>query len=237
MKATLALLTVGALLTACSGTPDRQGLGRDETLLQVSAMGRADTRPDEARFTAGVTSIAASAAAATAANNAAMEKVVRGVEALGVRPHDVQTRTISLSKIEYGRDRGRYQANNLVEVRMRDVDRVSAAIAAATGAGANIVSGPDLRVSNQEAANNSAYANAYKAARARAEAYAKAAGLEVRRVRAIREAGTEGGERPPYAAPEMAMDAVAQSVAPPPAMRAGLNTSQVRVQVDFVLTE
>jgi uncharacterized protein YggE len=225
------------MLAACSSPPpDPRGVDRKETLLQVSATGRADSRPDEARFTAGVATTAASAAEATAANNVQMEKVVRGVEALGVKPDHVQTKTISLAKIEYGKDRGRYRANNMVEVRVRDVDKVGEAIAAATEAGANVLSGPDLRVSDQETANRSAYANAYKAARARADAYAAAAGMKVRRVLAIREAG-EGGGPMPYFNDMPAMEQAAQVAAPPPVSRVGLNTSMVRVRVDFALAE
>jgi uncharacterized protein YggE len=96
-----------------------------------------------------------------------------------------------------------------------------------------VLSGPDLRVSDPENANRSAYARAYKAARARADAYAQAAGLKVRRVLAIKESG-EGGMPPPYAGDMMAE---AAQVAPPPIVRPGVNTSHVRIQVDFALAE
>ena len=66
---------------------------------------------------------------------------------------------------------------------------VGEAIAAATEAGANLLSGPDLRVSDREKASRSAYAAAYRAARARAEAYAGAAGLKIDRVLAIHDGG------------------------------------------------
>ena len=125
----------------------------------------------------------------------------------------------------------------MVEVRVRNVDRVGQAIAATTDAGANVVSGPDLRISDPNAANRSAYANAYRAARQRAEAYAEAAGLKVVRVLAIRDSGVIGDPRP-YAT-DAAMEA-----APPPIVRTeeppvpiGLTTSQVAVRVDFALGE
>src|SRR3546814_3219801 len=42
-------------LGACGDRPaDPRGVEHDETLLSVSATGRSETRPDEARFTAGV---------------------------------------------------------------------------------------------------------------------------------------------------------------------------------------
>ena len=53
---------------------------------------------------------------------------------------------------------------------VRDVDKTGQAVSAVTDAGANVVSGPDLRMSDPEGAANTAYGNAYKAARARAEA-------------------------------------------------------------------
>ena len=230
-------LTACALLAACSQPPaDPRGVDHDEVLLQVTATGRADTRPDEARFTAGVETIAASAAAASTANAAAMNKVTAAIEALGVKGDDIQTRQITMSRIDYGADRGRFRAHNIVEIRVRDLARAGEAIAAATGAGANVLSGPNLAISDPEAASRSAYASAYKAARARAEAYAGAAGLKVSRVLAIRDAEAVGGPIP-YVGEAMAMEQ-AQAVAPPaPPMRPGMTTSEVRVRADFALAE
>src|SRR5687768_15665347 len=96
------LLIVLALLsaTACSKEPDPRGVDRRETLLQVSANGQADTRPDEARFTVGVSTIEGSADAASASNNRGIERVVNAVQAVGVKADDIQTRNISLSKID-----------------------------------------------------------------------------------------------------------------------------------------
>lgn len=230
------MMTMLASLAACAQqAPDPRGVERDEVLLQVVATGRADTRPDEARFTAGVSTIAATAAAASAGNNAVINRVVAALERLGVRGDDVQTRQITLGRIDYGQNRGRFQANNMIEVRIRDVARAGQAIAATTEAGANVLSGPDLRISDPEAANRSAYAAAYRAARARAEAYAQAAGLRVARVLAIRDTGEADGPIPYGRDMIMAEDA-AQTVAPPP-VRPGLETSQVRVRADFALAE
>jgi uncharacterized protein YggE len=215
---------------------DPRGVDREEVLVQIAATGRADTRPDEARFTAGVQTIEATAAAASERNNRVINRVVEALAKLGVKAEDVQSKQVSLQRIEYGRDRGRFQANNMIEVRMRNVDRVGQAIAVTTDAGANVVSGPDLRVSDPNAANRSAYANAYRAARARADAYAGAAGLKVARVLAIRDSGSAGDPRPYYGDAVMAVapPVVEQSAAPP--VPPGLNTSQVSVRVDFALS-
>ena len=233
----LTMLLCAGLAACGEREPDPRGVDRDEVLLQVTATGRTDTRPDEARFTAGVQTLASSAAAASTGNNEVMNRVAAALERLGVKRDDIQTRQITLQRIDYGPERGRFRADNMVEVRVRNIARAGEAIAATTEAGANVLSGPNMTVSDPEAANRSAYAQAYKAARARAEAYAQAAGLKVERVLAIRDAGETGGPFPYYGR-EMSMDAAAQTAAPPPPpVRPGLNSSEVRVRADFALSK
>ena len=220
------------VLGACSpGSRDPRGVDRDEVLLQVTASGQAETAPNEARFSAGVSSIEASAGAATSANNAVMNKVVTALQGFGVAKADIQTQRLTVSRIDWGANKNKFEASNVVSVRMRAIDKAGAAIAAVTQAGANVLSGPDLRVGDPEAASRSAYANAYKAARARADTYAEAAGLKVARVLAIRDGGTPAPPVP-Y---EMMDRVVAQAASAPPPVMAGTSTSQVNVSVDFAL--
>jgi len=229
-------IAIGALLalSACGSGPHRPGgLASNEVLLRVSASGDAETRPDLATFSAGVSSIAATSEAATAANNVKMNAVMAAVEKYGVKADDAQTQALSVSRIDYGPNRGRFEASNTIRVKVRKIDSAGAVIGAATSAGANIISGPDLTVDDQETANLSAYAAAYKAARARADVYAKAAGLKVARILSITDGG---GSEAPYGveAMEDAAPQVARNIAPP--IRAGLNTSTASVSVAFALT-
>jgi uncharacterized protein YggE len=233
---TLFLLPLLAL-GACSGekAPDPRGVEHDETLLSVSATGRSETKPDEARFTAGVSTIAASAEAATQKNNETMTKVTEALKAFGVAGKDLQTRQLTVNRIDWGANKGKYEAVNQVEVRVRAVDKAGDAVAATTQAGANVLSGPTLRVSDQEAATKSAYAAAYRAARARADAYAGAAGLKIDRVLTIRDGGDNVPPMPYYEMDAAANRTVAQSAAPP--FNPGVSESQVSVRVDFALSE
>ena len=236
----IALAVAVVTLAACQrAAPDPRGVGHDETLLTVSATGRTDTRPDEARLQLGVQSQAGSAGEASRANREKMDRVTAALARLGVKPEQVQTRNLSLNRIDYGNERGQFRAYNVVEVTMRDMSKVGDAVTAVTEAGANVLSGPSLRVTDTETANRSAYEAAYKAARQRADAYAGAAGLEVSRVLAI----YDGGHVPQDM---VVMDAAEQSgprpvSAPPPPpgapFSAGVNTSEVQVRVDFALTE
>lgn len=226
-------------LAACqSGQPDPRGVDHDETLLTVTATGRADATPDEARIQLGVQSQAASAGEASRLNREKMDEVTAALQRLGVKPSDLQTRNLSLQRIDYGRERGQFRAYNVVEVTMRDMTKVGEAVTAVTEAGANIMSGPDLRFSNRDAANKSAYAAAYRNARSRAEAYAEAAGLNIGRVLGIYDGGEYGVPVPP---PYVSRDAVAQVAAPPAPPSApfspGTSTTEVRVRVDFALSK
>jgi len=166
-----------------------------------------------------------------------MARVTTALTRFGIEADDLQTTNLTLNRIDYGKDRGRFQASNNVTVRLKDLSKASEAIVATTEAGANLLSGPSLRVSDAEKASLSAYAAAYKAARARADAYAAAAGLKVDRILAIR----DGGQSPGYPIPmdamadeAMAPPPVVQTAAPPP-FNAGVNTSAVTVRVDFAL--
>jgi len=240
MRSLFSLPLLAAALAGCSpAAPDPRGVGRDEVLVQVAASGRADSRPDEARFTVGVETIAATAREASARNSATFTRVAAALAGLGVKEDDLQTRSITLARIDYGPNRGRFQANNLIDVKIRDIKRAGEAIAAITEAGANVLSGPNLRVSDPENAARSAYAAAYRAARARAEAYAGAAGLKVARVLAIRDSGA--GPQPRYWEGDSVM---AEQAAPPPVVatsappvQPGVSTREVQIRVDFALAK
>ena len=214
---------------------DPRGVDRDETLLVVSATGRSEARPDEARISLGVSSRAGTSAEAMRLNAEKMNRVTAALAQLGVKPDDVQTRTLGLQRIEYGPERGSFRAENVVEVRLRDTSRVGQAVASTAEAGANLLSGPNLRVADREAASRSAYVSAYRAARARAEAYAGAADLRIARVLAIRDSGEGGG--PGIYARDAALQAAVpeQASSAPPPFSAGLNSSDVRIRVDFAL--
>lgn len=241
-----AWLAAVLLLGACGDTVyDPRGVEHEETLLSVSAIGEAETRPDQARFQAGVNNWAATARAASDATAADINEIVGALKARGIDERDIQTRAIGVQRIDYGDRRGQFQASNVVSVTVRDVNKVGDVVSAVTDAGANIVSGPDFRQSDPEGAANSAYANAYRAAKKRAEAYAEAADMRISRVLSIRDAGGAQGSRylpgavPVAPPPVVAMQTSSDAARPMPEeggrVLAGQTTSSVSVQVDFAL--
>ena len=234
-------LALPLLLAACGGgKPDPRGLDRDETLLSLSASGEAEAVPDLATIAIGVETYGANAKAANEANSRKAAGIATALAEFGVSDKDIQTRNLSLSRVEFGPRKGQFQANNMLSVRLRDVPKAGEAVAAATTAGANVLSGPSLQIDDPEKANRGAYIAAYRAARTRADAYAEAAGMKVSRVLTIRDGGQGGGYPVPMDAmmEQSAGYAAAQVAAPPPpSIRPGVTRTRVNVQVDFALTE
>lgn len=243
--AALAVTSVlAALLVGCGDRPyDPRGVDHDETLLSVSATGESEVRPDEAVFQAGIESWAPTAGDASAANTRDIQKVVASLKAVGIPEDDIQTRAVGITKLDWGPRKGQFQASNVVAVTVRKIDAAGAAVTAATEAGANILSGPDLRISDSEKAANAAYGEAFKAARARAEAYAAAAEMDISRVLTIRDGGGGQGERylpgapMPVAPPPIAMPQTMEAAEQGGGARImpGQTTSRVSVSVDFAL--
>ncbi|ANI79063.1 MULTISPECIES: SIMPL domain-containing protein [Sphingobium] len=233
-------LALGTLLLSACGEADYdpRGMRHEETLLSVSATGQEDTKPDQAQFQAGINTWSKDAPSANAANRQMIAKIVAALNQAGIADKDIQTRSLTVQRVDWGDRKGQYQAGNIINVTVRDVDRAAAAVDAVTGAGANIMSGPDLRLSDPEGAANSAYAAAYKAARSRAQTYADAAGMTVARVISIRDAGgTQGNRYLPGAVPVAPPPVVEQSAANGSMARLmpGETASAVAIQVDFAL--
>ena len=193
----------------------------DATLLSVSAQAEAKRVLDVATISAGVVTQAADANAAMRANAVQMDKVMAAIKAAGIAERDIRTSGISLNpQYKYVENQSPtitgYQASNTVNVKVRDIGKLGKALDALVANGANQVNGPSFEVDKPDAAYDEARLAALKKAQDRAETYAKAMGLRVRRVVSIDEGG--GGVRPPMPMMRaMASDAYAKaetSVAP-----------------------
>ena len=91
-----------------------------------------------------------------------------------------------------------YQANNMVNVRVRDLANMGRSIDALVASGANQINGPNFRLDEPGPALDAARVEAVGKARQRAELFAKAAGLRVKRILAMSEGGASA---PPYPMP------------------------------------
>lgn len=238
MTKMLAPLLALAALPAAAQTPalPLTPVPPEATLLEVSAEGRTTRVPDLATVTAGVVTQAPTAAAAFAANAEKMTAVLAALDKAGVARRDTQTASVQLQpQYRYGDNQPPvltgYQASNNVAIKLRDVGRGGRVIDALVTAGANQVNGPVLTIDQPDAAMDEARTDAVTRARARAELYAKAAGLRVERILSISE---DGGDMPVPPRPYM-MQRVVAAPAADTEMRAGEQEVTVRVAMRFLL--
>ncbi len=188
---------------------------RGNALLTVSADGRTTRLPDLAVFSAGVTTQAKTAAAALADNSRAMNEVVAELKKAGIAARDIQTSNLSINPVYAQQTQPTnepqapvivgYQVSNQVSVRQRKLGDYGKVIDTLVSAGANQVNGPSFQLDNADAALDEARVAAMTAARARADLYARAAGLRVARIVSISE-GQNYQPGPPMVTARMAMD-------------------------------
>ncbi|MEL1263866.1 SIMPL domain-containing protein [Pseudoxanthomonas putridarboris] len=231
---TLSLGTTATMTTHAQTAP-AYAVPADGTLLNVSAQAEASRVPDVAAISAGVVTQAADGNAAMRQNAEQMARVVAAIKAAGIADKDVQTSGISLNpqyryvENEAPRITG-YQASNNVNLKVRDIAKLGKVLDALASVGANQINGPSFEIDQPEPVYDEARLAALKKAQARAETYAKALGLKVRRIVSISEGG--GNFRP---VPMMAMRAQAMDKMESTPVSPGETTLSVNLDVVFEL--
>ena len=207
-----------ALLLAASAPAAAQMAPPLPTTLSISAEAKVERAPDVADISAGVVTQGATASEAMRANATRMSAVIEALKRAGVADRDIQSSALNLQPQYKYQDNlppvlVGYQASNTVSVEMRRIGDMGRIIDALVSAGSNQINGPTFRVDKPDAALDDARTAAFGKARARAELYARAAGMRVKRILSI----SEGGDvRPPYPpTPMYAMRAQAMDKATP----------------------
>ena len=188
-------------LPVAAGADTANTVVPDGTVLNVNATGRVVRTPDIATIRAGVVTQGTTAAAALTDNANRMAGVVRALKAAGIADRDIATSNVSLSpQYRYADNQPPvitgYQATNSVSVKFRDIAKSGAALDALVKSGANQIDGPAMSLSNPDAALDAARQDAVARARARADLYARAAGMQVARIVSIDESGENAGDTP-----------------------------------------
>jgi len=196
-------------LTAALAAP---AWAADPRTIAMTGHGEMRAAPDSAQITAGVTITAATAAQALAANSSRMKTVFAALEKMGVPEKNIQTTNFFVSPqyTDGGNNTARrltgYQVNNDVTVRLSDVGKLGNALDALVAAGANQINGVSFSIQNSAPLLEKARVDAIADARARAETYAKAAGVSLGSILSINEGGVEAPPRPMYRVAAMAAD-------------------------------
>ena len=203
--ATTALIALAAPLAAQPTTTP------GPTTLSIAAEGRVERAPDVADLSAGVVTQARTASEAMRANAERMTAVIAALKRAGIAARDIQTAGLNLNPQYLYRENQPpqltgYQVTNNVAVRVRDLANMGRTIDALVAEGANQINGPSFRLDKPEPALDAARVAAMARARQRAELYAGAAGMRVRRIAAISEGHAIA--QPPYPIPTMRAQAM-----------------------------
>ncbi|QMW23296.1 SIMPL domain-containing protein [Sandaracinobacteroides saxicola] len=188
--------------------------------LTLSTEARLSAVPDVADIGAGVVTSAKDANAAMTENASRMSAVIAALRKSGVAERDIQTSGLNLQpQYRYGNNvppvLTGYQANNRVSVTLRDLKGAGRIIDTLVAQGANQIDGPTFRVDKPEALLDQVRQQAIKTLRARADLYATAAGLRIKRITAIAENNNPFTPRPqPMMAMAMRAEKADSPVAP-----------------------
>jgi uncharacterized protein YggE len=225
------LFSVGLALALTLAAPALAADPRTSDIRTLAMTGHGEIRavPDMVQLSAGVTSNAATAAQALAANSTRMQSVFSALEKLGVPEKNIQTTSFLVSPQYTNGENNNprrltgYQVSNEVSVRLEDVGKLGVALDALVMAGANQMNGISFSIQNTAPLLEKARIQAIGDARARAEIYAKAAGVSLGPILSISE-GNIQAFRP--------MDRIqAAFAAPPPPIAAGEQSVTADVSV------
>ncbi len=228
-------LALGATMTGHAQTIPAP-VASDSTLLNISAQAEARRVPDIATLSAGVVTQAVDGNTAMRENAVQMDKVMKAIKAAGIAERDIQTSGINLSpQYRYADNEAPkitgYQASNTVSLKVRDIAKLGKVLDSLAAQGANQINGPSFEIDKPEPVYDEARLAALEKAQARAQTYAKALGLQVRRIVSISE-GSQGGFRP---MPMMAMAGRSNKMEMDTAVSPGETTVSVNLDVVFEL--
>lgn len=128
---------------------------KQERTLALEAQGKVVARPDIAATTMGMSAEGKTVAEAQAANTKVMNNLVSKLKALGVEDKDIKTTNYNIyPQYDYLEDEGTvlrgYNVSQNVNIKIRDLEKVSAALALAGEVGANSVSGLEFTIDDME---------------------------------------------------------------------------------------
>ena len=228
--AIIALMTVG--LVSCT---DQHSTFVDTRSVSVTGMGEASGVPDQAEVSAGVQILADTVLEATQENQSIVERIMVALEKQGIPEEKIQTSNYSIwAEQDYQEPRQNrisgYRVSNIVSIRIDDVSKVGDVLAAVTNAGANSIHGIQFGVKDTAALEQDARKAAMEDARARAEALATLAGVQLGEVLSI---STSYGAGPP--GPMMARSFEMTDAAAAPGISPGQQSVNVQVNVSFAI--
>ncbi len=206
-----------------------------EHTISVAGTGTVTIAPDVADLRVGVAVTRPKVKDARQVAATQMAAVIAALKKAGIADADIQTTVLSLQpQYDYpvnGQPRlTGYQVMNQVTATIRNLDRIDDAVDGAMGAGATTMDGLTFRVDDPTKAEAQARDMAVKAARAKADALAKAAGISITGVASISDQNVALPNPVPYMTAGAAPD---KAVSTP--IQVGTNDVTVTVAVVYLI--
>jgi len=227
MRAVLALLVLLLVMTPVAAQVPEGG--RNQII--THGMGRVEVPPNQASVTVGFQVQRPTAAEASAEANRVAEQILNRLQQINVRRQDIRTSGIQLSPVYTTPREGApqivgYRASYTLTLTLTDLRQVGPSIDESVKAGANTVAGVSFGLRDVSDARKEALAAAVREAREKADAIARAAGLQIKGIQQIVEEGVE------VAIPRMEQRAMPAPSVPTP-IEPGLITVTARVTIVF----
>jgi uncharacterized protein len=166
------------------------GAGR----IQVLGHGSVGRTPDLAVVQVGITSKAAAPTAALDENSVIAARIIAFAKNFGIDARDLKTAAVNLSPVNksvrepngaYRQEPDGYQANNTVQVRLRDISRLGAFMGDVLNQGANQIAGLHFGLADPDKAVDDALAAAVEDATRKANRLAEAAKAKLGRLQQV----------------------------------------------------
>jgi uncharacterized protein YggE len=205
----------------------------DARWISVTAEGEASVTPDMALVSFAVSGNGKELAATRDDVNARSSSVLAMLRTVGIAEGDLGAPDVGIHP-EYDYRKGGqrligYRVTRQMTAKVRDLDRLSTVLDSVVAAGANEMHGAQMSASNPSAAEHQALADAMRAARAKAEVLAEAAGVALGALARLEEEAEFGGSP----MPKMRMMAMAESADVPTEIAAGDLTVTRRIRAWF----
>lgn len=206
--------------------------------ITVTGEGKASAAPDLAELNLGVdTGRQATANEAMASLKKSMDAVLAAVKGAGVADKDISTQNFYLSPVYDYTTNGQvpkgFQATESLDVKVRNLDKVSDVLGAATAAGANQAGNVNFTIDDPETVKGDARQKAIAQAQDKAAILAKNLGKSLGRMRAFSEGG---GVVPPIMYDKAMAVGMGGGGVAPEAVSAPLPSGEQDVTVDVSIT-
>lgn len=171
--------------------------------ITIEGQGKVQAIPDVAAVDIGLNTEKADVKTAQRENTEKMNAITKQIKGLGVEDKDIQTTNYQIyPRYDYtqsGQKLRGYQVSQSARIKIRDLSKIGAILAAVGESGANQVSGVSFTIDDPEVLRQQAREKALENAKAKAEALANKAGVRLGKIVSFSEYGSAPAPMPYYA--------------------------------------